>query len=119
MTHVIRAGAIAAAVLFSLGANASEYIADSSEEEHIPIVVRDVFVGNDAARRAMQTDREFARNMSCHHQGAVDMATAYLKIRAAQIRSSVVSHAASSTIKSSRSRCSTLSGGMLRPDRSR
>jgi uncharacterized protein (DUF305 family) len=78
MTQVIRASAIAAAVLFSLGANASEYTADSSGEEHVPVVVRDVFVGKDAAQRAMQTDLEFARNMARHHQGAVDMATAYL-----------------------------------------
>lgn len=60
-------------------ASATEYIADSSDEEHIPVVIRDVFLSPDGARRAMETDLAFARNMSRHHQGAVDMANAYLQ----------------------------------------
>jgi uncharacterized protein (DUF305 family) len=59
--------------------SASEYIADSSDEEHIPVVVRDVFLNEASARRAMEADLAFAQNMARHHQGAVDMAKAYLQ----------------------------------------
>lgn len=59
-------------------ASASEYIADSSEEHHVPVVVRDFFFGRDAAERAMRTDLEYTQMMARHHQGAVDMAVYYL-----------------------------------------
>jgi uncharacterized protein (DUF305 family) len=77
MTLRIFLGAILALSLTGV-ASASEYIADSSEEEHVPVVVRDVFLNEESARRAMQADIAFARNMARHHQGAVDMAKAYL-----------------------------------------
>jgi uncharacterized protein (DUF305 family) len=60
-------------------AEASEYISDPSESEHVPVVVRDYFLNKENARRAMEADLEFARNMARHHQGAVDMANAYLR----------------------------------------
>ncbi len=57
----------------------TEYISDPSESEHVPVVVRDFFPSEEHARRAMAADGEFARNMARHHQGAVDMARAYLR----------------------------------------
>lgn len=65
--------------LVASAASASEYIADSSDEEHIPVVIRDVFLSEDGARRAIEADLAFTRNMARHHQGAVDMANAYLR----------------------------------------
>lgn len=72
---------LSAALAMSItgAAAASEYIADSSDEEHIPVVVRDVFANEESARRAMEADLAFAQNMARHHQGAVDMAEAYLQ----------------------------------------
>lgn len=73
--------AIAAGLLASLAAwaaSASEYTADSSEEEHVPVVVRDYFRDRDAAQRAMKADLDHAQMMARHHQGAADMARYYL-----------------------------------------
>lgn len=81
MKRLVRTITHIAAAAFIGAAQATEYIADSSDEEHIPIVVRDVFLvgnGRDGARRAMETDLRFAQDMARHHQGAVDMARAYL-----------------------------------------
>ena len=67
--------------VFAGAAQATPYIADSSEEAHVPVVIQDFFLvgnGRDGARRAMQADLSFARDMARHHQGAVDMARAYL-----------------------------------------
>ncbi len=59
-------------------ASASEYIADSSEEHHVPVVVRDFFRDREAAQRAMGADLEYTQMMARHHQGAVDMVVYYL-----------------------------------------
>jgi uncharacterized protein (DUF305 family) len=66
---------------FAGAVQATPYIADPGDEAHVPIVVQDFFLvgnGRDGARRAMQADLTFARDMARHHQGAVEMASAYL-----------------------------------------
>lgn len=78
MRRLVMAG-VAAWALSGAPAAANEYIGDPSESRHTPIAVRDVFAGEDGARRAMAADLDFARNMARHHQGAVDMAEAYLR----------------------------------------
>ena len=72
-------GTAAALALLASTASASEYIADSSEEEHVPVVIRDVFFSHESARRAMEADQAYARDMARHHRGAVEMAEAYLQ----------------------------------------
>lgn len=83
MRHISRT-IIAAFAVASVSAGtplASPYGDNDDDEFHLTTPVRGVYFGNagrNRAERAMQADLTFARNMSQHHQGAVDMATYYL-----------------------------------------
>lgn len=79
----LRSAALVLAVLAwsANSALATPYGENDDDEFHLTTPVRGIFFGSAGharAERAMQTDLKFARNMSRHHQGAVDMATAYL-----------------------------------------